>query len=387
MALNKQSTGIIKIKLINSKFMNFKISQMSPYIGEKEIKEMADSIKVNWITEGPKAKKFTESILNFMGARYGVLAPNGTLALYMALMVLGIKKGDEVIVPDFTFIASANAVYLTGAKPVFIDIRKDDFNLDPNLIENKITPRTKAIMPVHIYGQSVDMDAVMKIAKRHNLLVIEDACQGLGVYYKKTKHVGTIGDVGCFSFFADKTISTGGEGGMVITNNKGLYEKLLYFRNQGRLNAGTFIHPQIGYNFRMNDLQAAFGLAQLRKLDYIIKRKLENYNLYKKYLSDIPEVQFLKEMPYSNIIPFRVNIIVKDLNNLMDYLVKNEIQTRSCFYPLHLQPGYGIYKYKSKDFPNSIFAYQNAMSLPVHLNLSKADIKYICDTIKSFYKE
>lgn len=245
---------------------------MSPYVGKEEIEEITDSIKANWISEGPKAEKFTEKILNYIGAKYGVLAPNGTLALFMALKVLGIKEDDEVIVPDFTFIASANAVYLTGTKPVFVDVQRDDFNLDPNLIENKITSKTKAIMSVHIYGQSVDMDPIMKIAKKYKLSVIEDACQGLGVYYKKRKHVGTIGDIGCFSFFADKTITTGGEGGMVVTDNKKLYERLLYFRNQGRLHPGTFVHPKIGYNFRMNDLQAAFGLAQFRKLDYIIKK-------------------------------------------------------------------------------------------------------------------
>lgn len=366
--------------------MKYKIFQMSPYVGKEEIEEIADSIKANWISEGPKAKKFTERILNYIGAKYGVLAPNGTLALFMALKVLGIKEDDEVIVPDFTFIASANAVYLTGTKPVFVDVQRDDFNLDPNLIENKITSKTKAIMSVHIYGQSVDMDPIMKIAKKYKLSVIEDACQGLGVYYKKRKHVGTIGDIGCFSFFADKTITTGGEGGMVVTDNKKLYEGLLYFRNQGRLHPGTFVHPKIGYNFRMNDLQAAFGLAQFRKLNYIIKKKLENYNLYKEYLRDVEEVKFLREMPYSNIVPFRVNIIVKKLDKLVDYLVKNEIQQRGCFYPLHLQPGYRIYRYKNKDFPNSIFAYKNAMSLPVHLGLRKKDIGYICDTIRDFYK-
>lgn len=367
--------------------MEYKIYQMSPYIGEEEIQEIADSVRANWLTEGPKTKKFTENILNYIGAQYGVLAPNGTLAIYMAVKVLGIRRGDEVIIPDFTMIASSTPVYLAGAKPVFVDIRRDDFNLDPNLIERAITPRTKAIMPVHIYGQSVDMDQVMRIAKKHKLLVIEDACQGLGVFYKGKKHVGTIGDIGCFSFFADKTITTGGEGGMVVSNNKGLYEKLLYFRNQGRLHSGTFLHPKIGYNFRMNDLQAAFGLAQFRKLDYIIKRKLENYSFYKKYLKNIEEVTLLKEMPYSNFVPFRINVVVKNLSKLMDYLVENGIQTRSCFYPLHWQPGYKAdYEGRDEEFPNSIFAYENAMSLPVHLALKEKDIIYICDTVRDFYK-
>jgi len=359
--------------------MNLKIYQMSPYIGKEEIAEVASSIKNNWISEGPKAKKFTESILNYIGAKYGVLA------IYMACMVLGLKLGDEILIPDFTFIASANAAYLAGLKPIFVDVKKEDFNIDPDDIEKRITKRTKAIMPVHIYGQSVDMDPVLKIAKKYHLKIVEDACQGMGVFYKKKRHTGTMGDLGCFSFFADKSITTGGEGGMVVTNNKKLYEKLLYFRNQGRLTSGTFIHPQIGYNFRMPDMQAAVGLAQFKKMKYIFGRKLDNYNMYQKYLKGVKEVQFLQEMVYTNFMPFRINVIVKDLEKLLPFMEKNGIQTRRCFYPLHLQPGYKK-DFNAKDFPNTRFAYDNAMSLPVHLHLSEKDIKYICGTIRKFYQ-
>ena len=365
--------------------MNFKIYQMSPYIGREEIAEVASSINDNWISEGPKAKKFTAEILKYIGAKYGVLAPNGTLALYMALMVLGLEKGDEVIVPDFTFIASANAVYLTGAKPVFVDVLKENFNLDTSRLESKITKSTKAIMPVHIYGQSVDMDPLVKIASKHKLYIVEDACQGLGVFYKKKRHTGTIGHLGCFSFYADKSITTGGEGGMVVTDDSKLYEKLLYFRNQGRLSSGTFIHPQIGYNFRMPDMQAAVGLAQFKKIKYIFARKLNNYRLYKKYLKGVKDIRFLDVMPYTNFMPFRINVIARNLEKLIPFMEQKGIQTRRCFYPLHLQPGYRK-NFKAKDNPNSRYAYDHAMSLPVHLHLSENDIKYIADTIKSFYQ-
>lgn len=367
--------------------MNFKIFQMSPYLGKEEIAEVADSINNNWISEGPKAKKFVGNLLQYMNVKYGVLAPNGTLALYMALMVLGIKEDNEVIIPDFTFIASANAVYLTGAKPVFVDVKRDDFNLDQSMLESKITAKTKAIMPVHIYGQSVDMDSVIKIARKHKLFVVEDACQGLGVFYKNKRHTGTMGNVGCFSFYADKSITTGGEGGMVVTNNYKLYKKLLYFRNQGRLHSGTFIHPQIGYNFRMTDIQLAIGVAQFKKMKFIFRKKIRNYHLYKKYLKGVKEIQFLKEMPYSNFIPFRVNAIAKNLEDLLEYMEENGIQTRRCFYPMHLQPGYRSNKNNDFEFPNSIFAYKNAMSLPVHLGLRETDIKFICGTIKNFYSK
>lgn len=366
--------------------MEYKIFQMRPYIGDKEIDELSDSIKNNWITEGPKSQEFINKILEYTGARYGVLANNGTIALYLALKCLGIKQGDEVLVTDFSFYASASTIYWVGATPVFVDISLKDFNMNVSEIEKKITKRTKAILAVHIYGQSVDMDPLIEIAKKHNLKIIEDACQGLGVFYKNKRHTGTMGDAGCFSFFADKTITTGGEGGMVVTNNKELYEEMRYFRNQGRLQSGSFIHPRFGVNFRLTDLAAGFGLAQMRQIDYIIGKKIENYRLYKKFLKDVKEAEFLDEVKYSNFVPFRVNVKAKNLSNLMEFLEKQGIQTRSCFYPLHKQPIFESLSCKDSDFLNSIFASENAMSLPVHLGLKKEDIEYICDQIRIFYR-
>lgn len=364
--------------------MNYKIIQVYPYFTKDEQAEVIDSLDSAWVTEGPKAKKFTDSILKMTGAKYGVLMPNGTLALYGALMVLDLKKGDEVIVPDFTFIASANAVHLTGAKPVFVDVRKEDLNIDPSLIEKYITPRTKAIMPVHLYGQCADMDPIMKIAKKHKLFVVEDAAQVVGVFYKN-KHAGTFGDLGCFSFFADKTITTGGEGGMIVTNNEKLYEKLLYFRNQGRLHSGTFTHPYVGYNFRMTDLQCAIGLAQFRKFKKIKEKKLAHDALYKKLLKDVPQVSFIRQSENSTFIPFRTNVYVENLQEMLSFLQKNGIQTRGMFYPLHKQPCYTMYKYNDKDYPNSNYAFAHGMSLPVHFRLTDKDIEYVCDVIKKFY--
>lgn len=364
--------------------MKYKIPQVKPYFAKEEVKEVLSVIKSAWVTEGPKSKEFTQKVLKMTNAKFAVLAPNGTLSLYMSLMVLGIKKGDEVIVPDFTMIASSNAVYLTGAKPVFVDVARDDLNINPNLIDKYITSKTRAIMPVHIYGQAADMDPIMKIAKRHGLFVVEDACQGLGLYYKN-QHAGTFGDLGCFSFFADKTITTGGEGGMVVTNNKSLYEKLLYFRNQGRLKSGSFTHPQIGYNFRMTDLQCAVGLAQIRRFNKINKKRLYNHFIYEKCLKDVKEVTIIGPRTYSNFIPFRFNIFVKNLSCLSEFLERNGIQTRGMFYPLHKQPCYKMYKYNDKDYPNSNYAYEYGLSLPVYYELKEQDIKFICELIKKFY--
>lgn len=367
--------------------IKYKIFQMNPYIGEDEIIEMQDSINQNWITEGPKSKKFIETMLEYTGAKYGVLANNGTVALYLALKGAGIGEGDEVIVSDFSFFASAGAIHWAGAKPIFVDVRLDDLNIDSSKIESKITKKTKAIMPVHIYGRSADMDPILELAKKYNLKVIEDACQGLGVYYKKKRHTGSMGDAGCFSFFADKTITTGGEGGMVITNDEEIYKNMLYFRNQGRIKSGTFIHPCFGINFRMTDLAAGFGLAQFKKLDYIIKKKLENYRLYQELLKEVKNVKIFEETKYSNFIPFRINVFAKNLSQLMDFMDQNGVQTRGCFYPLHKQPIFSNMGFNDNDYPNSIYAFENAMSLPAHLGLTKEDIKYICGVINNFYKK
>ncbi len=364
--------------------MQYKIPQVCPYFTKDEEKEVLETLRTAWVTEGPKSKAFVGEMLKMTGSKYAVLAPNGTLSLYIALMVLGVGPGDEVIVPDFTMIASSNAVFLTGAKPVFVDVAIDDLNIDVKKIEKAITKKTKAIMPVHIYGASCDMDAIMAIAKKHKLLIVEDACQGHGLFYKN-KHVGTFGIAGCFSFFADKTFTTGGEGGMIVTDSKEVYEKLLYFRNQGRLNSGSFMHPQIGYNFRMTDLQCAVGLAQIRKFDKILNKRLKNHSIYEKYLSGVKEVRVIKPFSYSNFVPFRLNIFCENLAQLMEFLVKNGIQTRGMFYPLHQQPCYKMYSYNDKDFPNSIYAYDHGLSLPVYYSLKESQIRYICSTIKKFY--
>ena len=214
-----------------------KIPQFQPYLDNKEYESIKSCFDLNWITEGPKSKEFVEKLLLLIGAKYGVLAPNGTLSIYLALRAIGIGPGDEVIVPNFTFIASANAVEMCGAKPVFADI-KEDLHIDIDKCSFLVNSKTRAIMPVHVYGMACNMDEIMNFAKKHNLLVVEDAAQAIGIKWNN-KHAGTFGKVGSFSFFADKTITTG-EGGLVVTDDKDVYEKLLYLRNQGRIDRGTF---------------------------------------------------------------------------------------------------------------------------------------------------
>ena len=359
--------------------MKYKVPQLEPFVGKEELENLKKAIERKWLTEGPFSKEFLEIIKKFTEAKYAVLANNGTLALFLGLLSLGIGEGDEIIVPDFTFNASASSVVFTGAKPVFVDIDEDNLNINVKKIEDAITEKTKAIMPVHIYGQSVDMDPILKLAKEHDLRIIEDAAESYGVFYKG-EHTGTIGDVGIISFFADKTI-TCGEGAVILTNDDKLYDELRYLRNQGRLQSGSFIHPRLGMNFRMTDLQCAVGVAQLKKFKEIEKIKLKIYRLYRSLLKDVEGVSFIEEVNYSNFIPFRVPIRVKNLDKLTRYLENNGIQTRGVFYPLHRQPCFAYLGYKADAFPVTNRAYSEGLCLPVFPSLTRNQIEYLCEKI------
>lgn len=370
---------------------NFKVPQFQPYIDNKEYDAIKSCFDSNWITEGPLSKRFVDKILELTGAKYGVLAPNGTLSIYMALRAIGVGPGDEVIVPNFTFIASANAVEMCGAKPVFVDV-KEDLQIDVDKCIRLVNHRTKAIMPVHVYGMACDMDEVMEFAQNYKIKVVEDAAQGIGITWKG-KHTGTFGDVGSFSFFADKTLTTG-EGGMVVTNDKDLYEKLLYLRNQGRIDRGSFIHPELGYNFRMTDLQSAIGLSQFEKLPEIIEKKSEILKTYKNLLN--PKIKIVEPSESSNHIPFRVCIIIPNgSQKLMEYMKENGIETRTFFYPLHKQPCYMkkkktlfekifFEKNNDKEFEVSIRMYNEGVCLPSFVSISQEQISFICQKINEY---
>jgi perosamine synthetase len=366
----------------------YQIPQFQPYLDNQEYEAIKSCFDLNWITEGPKSKEFVDKLLKMMGVKYGVLAPNGTLSLYMALKSLGIGKGDEVIVPNFTFIASANAIEMVGAKPVFCDVQESDLHIDLKKAAKLVTKRTKAIMPVHIYGMACDMDAVMLFAKKHKLKVVEDAAQAVGVKWNG-KQAGTFGEVGSFSFFADKTLTTG-EGGLVVTNDEEIYNKLLFMRNQGRINRGSFIHPEIGYNFRMTDLQTAIGLVQLTKFPEIVKKKKKILDTYKKYLD--PSIRIIEPLEGSTHIPFRVCITVPGgSGQLMAYLQDQGIEPRTFFYPLHMQPCYEdtsllrFLKFQ-KDLRVSERLYNEGVCLPSWVGITTEQIKFICKSINNFKK-
>lgn len=362
-----------------------KVNQFDPFLGKEEIFSLLETIEKNWITEGEKTKTLEKMLCEYCNIKHAIMVPNGTLSLFIALKILGIGSGCEVIVPDFTFVGSATSVVLTGAKPVFCDVNIDDFNINIESLKKSISKNTKAIMPVHIYGQSANMDEIMEVAKEYNLYVVEDAAQGIGATYKD-KHLGTIGNIGSISFYADKTITTG-EGGAILINDDILASECRYFKNQGRLERGSFIHPKIGYNFRITDLQAAIGVIQMERLSLIIKKKIENENLYKEYLKDIKKVRFPFINGYGKRVPFRVNILVDSPESLGNFLEKQGIGTRRFFYPLHKQPCFNRENSIVRDeLKNSCMVFEKGLSLPSGVSLSLDEIEFVCDCIKKFFK-
>jgi perosamine synthetase len=361
-----------------------RIEQFGPFLNDEELASVTEVLKRNWITEGEKTRTLEHMLQDYCRVKHAIMLPNGTLTLFVALKILDVGPGDEVMVPDFTFVGSATSVVLAGAKPVFCDVNLDDFNMSIESLERNLSEATKAIMPVHIYGQPADMDPILQIAADRGLRIVEDAAQGMGVTYKG-KHTGTIGDVGCISFYADKTITTA-EGGAVLTNDDSLARRCRYFKNQGRAERGSFIHPEVGYNFRITDLQAALGVVQMRKLDMIIKKKAHNEMLYKKYTEDIPEVELPERTTLGERVPFRVNILVEDPEALGNYLTENEIGVRRFFYPLHKQPCFNESNSVIRSAPvNSSVIFSRGLSLPSSVALTEEEIRFVCDKIRAFY--
>ena len=354
------------------------IQQVFPDIGQLELDNLTASIHDKWLTEGPFCNRFIEESLEITGAKHAVLAPNGTLGLYLALLALELKPGSEVIVPSFTFYASAMAVYFAGLIPVFVDVEPSTYNIDIDKTRNLITPNTSAVMPVHIYGQSADMAALTELCDERKIKIVEDAAQGFGVNYNG-QHTGTIGDVGVISFFADKTI-TMGEGALILTDNEDIYNKLKLLRNQGRPNSGTFIHPSLGMNFRITDLQAGVGCAQLARLPSIIAGKKKNHAIYKEYLGNSSSLVLHEPSLGSEYVPFRFAFTSAKKEQISNHLEKNGVQTRSYFYPMHMQPMLTKYK-RSIDMSVSEKLFETGVCLPIHNGLSDDEIRSICELV------
>lgn len=359
------------------------IPEFNPVIEKEEVFQVLETLEDNWLTEGKKTHQLEAMLAEYCGCKRVVMVPNGTLALFAALKVLGVGPGDEVIVPDFTFFGSASAVVLTGAKPVFVDVDEYDFNIDVTAAEASISERTTTIMPVHMYGQPCDMLSLMQFADRNNLYVVEDAAQGLGVTFGN-KHVGTFGEIGCMSFFADKTMTTG-EGGALLVNDDDLVNKCIHFKNQGRLKRGTFVHQHMGYNFRITDLQAAIGIAQFKRVAQNIERKRAIRAVYYERLQGCQGVRLPADNGFGEVVPFRTNILVDDPEGLSKFLAERDIASRRFFYPLHRQPAFNGGNSVVRQRPvYSVRLFETGLMLPSGLDLTESQIEHVCDCVREF---
>lgn len=366
-----------------------------PMLAGNELKYVTEAVSTGWISSSGKyVTEFENQFAEYCGCKYGIAVCNGTIALHLALIGLGIGKGDEVIVPTFTMIASAFAVCYTGAKPVFVDADKDTWNIDVKKIEEKITSKTKAIMPIHIFGKMCDMDAIHALAKKYKLYVLEDAAEAHGASYHGVK-AGASSDIAAFSFFANKNITTG-EGGMVVTNNKEFYDRARYFKNvcfplDGPRN---YQHEDIGYNYRMSNVVAAIGLAQVEKADDYKEMRIRNHQLYKKYLSDVPGILFQSEPDKDCIDVCWMNTIVIDpakyghhKDELIAHLKENEIDTRLLFTGMHKQKAMMDYGCDcSGEYPVCEWLTENGFYLPSSSSLTEEQIIFISKVIRDYGK-
>lgn len=358
--------------------MDWRITQVEPNFDDDERNAVQQCLDRRWLTEGPCAAEFLSAIQRETGSRYAVLAPNGTLGLFLALLALDMPRGGEILIPSFTFYASASAAVFAGLTPVFVDVDPQTYNLDIESIEKHVTDRTVAVMPVHIYGHCAPLDKVADFAARRGIRVIEDAAQAYGVAYQG-RHAGVWGDVGVISFFADKTVTTG-EGGVVLTQDEATLERLQLLRNQGRRSSGTFRHEALGMNFRVTDLQCAVGLGQLRKLSAITEAKQRNHARYTENLRDVTGVRVMSTQPGSDHIPFRFAFRTDRRDAVVDALESAGVQSRSFFFPLHLQPV--LERYARGPLPVAEELYAQGICLPVHDRLAPSDIDGITDIIR-----
>ena len=360
------------------------ILQIEPWIDDSELQAVKRVIDSTYLTENQMTSEFEQGVQKITGAKNVIATSNGTTALYCGLKALNIGYGDEVIVPNLTFVASSNAVIMAGAKPVFCEIKADTLCIDTIAAEKLVTEKTKAIMPVHLYGQSADLTAILEFATKYNLKVIEDAAQAIGVKFKG-EHVGLQGDVSAISFYGNKTI-TCGEGGIILTENDEIALACRRLKNHGRDRRGTFVHEHIGFNFSITELQSAIGVAQLEKLPAIIQKKQEIYDIYRQELANIAGFQILTIDERCSPVHWFTSFYAENRADLEAYLLNAGIQTRRFFCPLHQQPCYRDMVDKSQSYPISENAYETGISLPSSYSLTTEEQAFVIAKIREFYQ-
>jgi perosamine synthetase len=359
--------------------MNNFIPISKPSISELEIEYVNDAVRSTWVSSlGPYIDRFEVEFAAFCDCRYAISVFNGTVAIQLSLAAMDIGPGDEVIVPDLSFIATANAVVHAGATPVFIDIKADSLGMDPDLIEAAITPRTKALLPVHLYGHPADMIRINEIAQRHELKVIEDAAESHGAMILGKK-VGSWGYCGTFSFYGNKNMTTG-EGGMITTNDEQFYEKCRYLRDHAMSKTRRYWHTEIGYNFRMTNLQAALGCAQLKRMDYFLQRRREIHAAYTEYLNPDSGICLNRTLPgYTNsywlICAESEDWDIDSRDQFMMRLAAGGVDSRPYFYPMSHMP-----YYQKANTPVSERKSRQGINLPTFTDISGEEIERIAHT-------
>lgn len=363
-----------------------KISLAKPVIDEQMKKAVIDSLQNERFVLGESVYKFEEEFARYCGAKYAISTNSGTDALHLALLSLGIEKRHLVITTPASFVATANAILHSNATPIFADIDIETYTIDPDQITQKITRKTKAIVPVHLYGYPAEMDSIDKIAQQHELYVVEDACQAHGALYRGKK-IGTLGDIACFSFFPSKNITVAGDGGMVVTDDEEVAETVAELRDCGRKT--KYIHDSIGYNARLNTINAAIGRVQLKHLNEWNETRRRRAQLYDSLLSDIEELILpphggLHIKPVYHLYVIRTNY----RDQLKNWLEKNGIECGIHYpIPIHLQPVYQkLYNCKRGEFPKSEELCETCLSIPMHPHLTMDEVKYVSEKINEFYQ-
>ena len=364
------------------------ISYGRQVVDNDDIKAVVKVLRSDWLTQGPAVKQFEESLAKYCNAKYAVAVSTGTSALHLAYLAAGLGSGDEVITTPNTFAATSNMLLAVGAKPVFCDIRLDNHNIDESKIEKLITPRTKAIVPVHFAGHPCEMDKIIDIARRHNLSVIEDACHALGASYKNKK-IGSIGDMSVFSFHPVKSITTG-EGGAILTNDPELYKKLAHLRTHGitKDEKGFNVMTALGYNYRITDIQTALGTSQLKKLDKFIKARQQIFTHYKKQLANLKDV--ITPCIVKGIVSANHLFIIRTKDSakrdaLANFLKQNGIGVNFHYPAVYSHPYYRQNGYKDLVLKNMDIYHSSCVTLPIYVALKKEQIKFVCDKIKEFF--
>jgi len=350
-----------------------------PDVGKDEIEAVIETMRSGWVTQGEKVEEFEESFAKYCGVKHGVAVNSGTAALHVALASLSIKKDDEVITTPLSCVATTNPIIYLNAKPVFVDVEPETLNMDPALIEEKITPKTKAILPVHLFGHPVDLDPLIEVAEKHGLYVIEDAAQAHGAKYKGKK-VGSFGHVSCFSFYADKLITTV-EGGIALTNDEELAEKMCLLRSFGMDKHEKFYHPILGYNYKMSDIHAAIGLVQLRKLDKYIQKRRSNIAHLKKQLCN-QDLKLPVELNYAFNVYYVCHILVeKEKEKIVEHLERKGIETRPLLSFIPEQPPYRKHQYNLNELHEAREAHKKGFYVSNSPLLTQTELDYLASTI------